>query len=172
MVAPTTPRVESFRALRAMCAVPGSRARLRRLLRDRGPAAQAHVGVARAQHDRGAASAEGGRRGARARLRALRPGTSVVISPGAALACTSMRLPAGTSSSIAPWVAETRTGAAIAPAGTRRTVARSASDLDGPAEVLEHDLVAGAAHARSLVEAARAHGAVLDRHRHRPRRCG
>src|SRR6185436_18739411 len=64
-----TPRVESCRALRVMCAAAAARARLRRLLRDRGPAVQPHVGVARAQDDGGAASAESGGEAARARQR-------------------------------------------------------------------------------------------------------
>src|SRR6185436_18189938 len=67
-----TPRVESCRALRVMCAAAAARARLRRLLRDRG--VQPHVGVARAQDDGGAASAESGGEAARARQRGVESG--------------------------------------------------------------------------------------------------
>src|SRR6266850_3781330 len=67
-------RVQSIDALRAIALRGVGRAGLRSLLRHGGGAAQPDIGVARAQHDGVAASAERGRELARAHLGRAEPG--------------------------------------------------------------------------------------------------
>ena len=120
-----------------------------------------------------AAAAERGREPARARLRRAQAGTSAVICPCSALACEVEAAARGhlqldravRGGDLAP-------AALIAPAGTRRTAARSASTSTGPRKPSSDDLVAGRANARALLEAVRAHGAVAHRPPSPARRCG